>query len=63
MEIDLVGHDSGNISVTGNFAFTLNTTDVATGWCEVQAVKNRARIWTQKALEEMIPFQIIRHRF
>lgn len=60
LEIDLVGHDGGNVS--GDFAFTLNTTDVATGWCEVQAVKNRARIWTQKALEEIkqrLPFKLL----
>lgn len=60
LEIDLVGHDGGNVSE--DFAFTLNTTDVATGWCEVQAVKNRARIWTTEALESIkqrLPFKLL----
>jgi hypothetical protein len=40
-EIDLVGHEGGVSQ--GEFAFTLDVTDVATGWTEVRAVKNRAQ--------------------
>jgi hypothetical protein len=48
VEIDLVGHDGGDPS--GEFAYTLNVTDVATGWTESQAVKNKAQCWVFEAL-------------
>ena len=37
MEIDLVSHDGGN--ARGDYAQTLDVTDVYTGWTETQAVK------------------------
>lgn len=40
-EIDLVGHEGGNAQ--GNFAFTLNMTDVKTGWSEQMAVANKGQ--------------------
>ena len=40
LEIDLVGHDGGNVS--GDYCQSLDATDVATGWTEVRAVKNKA---------------------
>ena len=43
-EADLVGHDGGNAS--GDFAFSLNMTDVFTGWTEPLALKNKAQKWT-----------------
>ncbi|MGH7793183.1 MAG: hypothetical protein ACREOB_12790 [Thermodesulfobacteriota bacterium] len=43
VEIDLVGHDGGNIS--GDYIQTLDVTDVCTGWTETQAVRNKARVW------------------
>ena len=39
-EVDLVAHDGGN--PRGEFCHTLDLTDVATGWTEMAAVKNRA---------------------
>jgi hypothetical protein len=47
VEIDLVGHDGGDPS--GEFAQTLNVTDIATGWTEDQAVKNKAQRWVFEA--------------
>jgi len=58
-EIDLVSHEGGNAK--GEFAFTLDVTDVASGWTELRAVKNRARLWTLEALKsirERLPFPL-----
>jgi hypothetical protein len=60
VEIDLVGHDGGNGS--GEFAYSLNVTDVATGWTETQAVKNKAQRWVFEALKdirERLPFPLL----
>lgn len=40
VEVDLVGHNSGDAH--GEFAYTLNLTDVCTGWAEMEAIRNRA---------------------
>lgn len=40
-EMDLVGHEGGNAQ--GAFAFTLNMTDVKTGWSEQVAVPNKGQ--------------------
>ena len=48
LEVDLVGHEGGNPS--GDFCQTLDVTDVATGWTETRAVKNKARVWVMEAL-------------
>lgn len=40
-EIDLVGHEGGNAQ--GVFAFTLNMTDVKSGWSEQVAVPNKGQ--------------------
>jgi hypothetical protein len=60
VEIDLVGHDGGDPS--GDFAQTLNVTDIATGWTEAQAVKNKAQRWVFEAITDMrvrFPFDIL----
>lgn len=60
VEIDLVGHDGGDPS--GEFAYTLNVTDVATGWTESQAVKNKAQCWVFEALidiRQRLPFALL----
>jgi hypothetical protein len=60
LEIDLVGHDGGNFS--GEFGFTLDATDVATGWTEPKAVKNKASKWTFEALNMIkmqLPFNLL----
>ncbi|MDD2517586.1 MAG: transposase family protein [Mesotoga sp.] len=59
VEIDLVSHEGGCSS--GEFAFTLDVTDVASGWTELMAVRNRARIWTMEALKAIrsrLPFPL-----
>ena len=40
-QIDLVGHEGGNSRA--DFCFTLDITDIATGWAETRSVKNRAQ--------------------
>ncbi len=60
VEIDLVGHEGGNSS--GDFAHTLDVTDVCTGWTEMQAVKNKAQCWVFEALKDMrdrLPFDLL----
>jgi hypothetical protein len=60
IEIDLVAHDGGNAS--GDYAQTLNATDVATGWTEPQAIQNKAQVWTfaaLKAIRERLPFPLL----
>lgn len=47
-EIDTVSHDGGG-EINSHYAWTLTTTDVALGWTEVRALKNKAQKWTQEA--------------
>jgi len=42
-EVDLVSHDGG--ATRGDFNQSLNLTDIATGWEEMVAVKNKAQVW------------------
>ncbi len=60
VEIDLVGHEGG--IAQGEFGFTLNLTDVDTGWTEPRGIKNKAQKWTFEALmhiKQRIPFEIL----
>jgi len=60
VEIDLVGHDGGNSS--GEFCFTLDVTDIFTGWTETRAVKNKAQVWVFEALVhiiKLVPFALL----
>jgi len=60
IEVDLVAHDGGNSR--GDYAQTLDAVDVATGWTETRAVKNKAQRWVFEALQDMItafPFPIL----
>jgi len=60
VEMDLVGHDGGDVS--GDYIQTLDITDVCTGWTETQAVKNRAQVWVFEALKqirECLPFKLL----
>lgn len=41
VEIDLVAHDGGDAS--GEYLFTLNVTDVCTGWTETIAIPNKSQ--------------------
>ena len=60
LEIDLVSHDGGQAQ--GDFCYSLNACDVASGWTETEAVRNRAQVWTFQALErikERLPFKLL----
>ena len=60
LEIDLVGHDGGVIDSL--HAFTLNATDVATGWTVCVALKNKAQVWSFAGLQQIrgkLPFSLL----
>ena len=60
MEIDLVGHDGGDAH--GEFAQTLDVTDVCTTWTETAAVRNKAQKWVFEALMDIrqrLPFDLL----
>lgn len=60
LEIDLVGHDGG--VVDSLHAFTLNATNVATGWTVCVPLKNKAQVWTFAGLQkirENLPFPLL----
>jgi hypothetical protein len=59
VEIDLVGHEGGN--PRGEFCFTLTVTDIATGWTENRAVRNKAQVHVVAAIADVVehpPFPI-----
>jgi len=59
-EVDLVSHDGG--AARGDFIQSLNFTDIATGWVEMVAVKNKAQVWVFAGIEnikERLPFSIL----
>jgi integrase-like protein len=58
-EIDLVSH-SGN-AASGDFCYSLNVTDIYTGWTETRAVLGRGQERIREALEEIrqaLPFPL-----
>jgi hypothetical protein len=60
VEMDLVGHDGGDAS--GEFLQTLDAVDVASGWTETQAVRNKAQVWVFEALQQIrgrLPFPLL----
>lgn len=59
-EVDLVGHDGG--STAGDYAQTLDLTDVRSGWTDMQAVLNKAQIHVHAALKDItqrLPFPLL----
>ena len=50
-EIDTVSHDGGYAQ--GEYLFTLSATDVCLCRPEFRSLKNKARVWTEKALENI----------
>jgi integrase-like protein len=59
VEIDLVAHDGG--LAAGEYLYTLDMTDVYSGWTEVQAIQNKAQVWVFAALKELraqMPFAL-----
>ena len=60
VEIDLVAHGGGYAS--GDYAQTLNATDVDTGWTEPQAIQNKVQVGTfeaLKAIRHRLPFPLL----
>jgi len=60
VEVDLVAHEGGN--AWGDYCQTLDLTDVATGWTELVAVRNKAQVWVFEALQEVrqrLPFPLL----
>ena len=60
LEIDLVGHDGGDLN--GEHCATLTATDIATGWTETRTVRNKAAKWVFAALVEIqaqMPFPVL----
>jgi hypothetical protein len=60
VEIDLVGHEGGNSQ--GEFCFTLDITDIATGWTETRSVINKAQKWVFAAIKDAtaaFPFPVL----
>ncbi|WP_129670086.1 integrase catalytic domain-containing protein [Phytoactinopolyspora endophytica] len=59
VQIDLVGHEGGDNN--GEFCFTLDATDVATGWTEAITVRSKGERIVAAVLEELwlrFPFHI-----
>lgn len=60
MEMDLVGHDGG--VTQGDYCFTLDMTDVDSGWSEQAAVLNKAQTGVFEAIEDIrkrLPFAVL----
>jgi hypothetical protein len=60
VELDLVGHDGG--IGFGDYAQTLDMTDVCTGWTETIAVPNKAQVWVFEAIDKArgrLPFPLL----
>jgi hypothetical protein len=60
VEIDLVAHDGGLGS--GEYFYTLDVTDVCTGWTETMAVRNKSQVAVFEALVEIrqrLPFDLL----
>ena len=60
VEVDLVAHEGGKAS--GDYAQTLDLTDVSTGWTELVAVRNKAQVWVFEALQQIrqrLPFPLL----
>ncbi|MDI6757751.1 MAG: integrase, partial [Endomicrobiia bacterium] len=59
LEIDLVSH--GGSSCEGDFIYSLNTTDILTGWTETRAIMGKGQISALKALaaiRDSLPFDL-----
>lgn len=60
IEIDLVSHDGGDNN--GHFAYTLNATDIATGWTEAITVRSKGERIVSAGLDQLrlaFPFAIL----
>jgi len=60
VEMDLVGHDGGDVQ--GDYCLTLDLTDVKTGWTECVAVRNKAQKYVFEAIRlarRRLPFPLL----
>ena len=60
LEADLVGHDGGVAS--GDYCQSLDATEVKSGWTELRALRNKAQVWTQEAIDDIrqkLPFPLL----
>jgi uncharacterized small protein (DUF1192 family) len=60
IEIDLVAHCGD--STRGEYCNTLDATDIATGWTETRAVRNKAQVHVLAALQDIVvclPFPLL----
>jgi len=60
IEIDLVAHCGD--SASGEYCNTLDATDIATGWTETRAVRNKAQVHVFAALQDIVthlPFPLL----
>jgi hypothetical protein len=60
LQIDLVAHDGG--VAAGDYCQSLDATDVATGWTEPAALKNKAQVWVfaeLKRVRSVLPFPLL----
>lgn len=58
-ELDLVHHCGSNPK--GGFCYTLSSVEINTAWTELRVLRNKAQVWTHKALvdiEQAVPFKI-----
>jgi hypothetical protein len=58
-QVDLVAHEGGD--PRGDFCQSLDLTDVATGWTEPAALKNKAQVWVFEELKRIrteLPFDL-----
>lgn len=59
MEVDLVYHCGEQ--TRGDYCHTLTGVDITTGWAELRVLRNRARLWTVQALDDInrsVPFAL-----
>ncbi len=58
-ETDTVHFSGGNSG--GDYCLALGDVEINTGWCEYRALRNRAHIWVERALNDIdktVPYQV-----
>jgi hypothetical protein len=59
-EVDTVAHDGG--AASGQYCWSLDATDVASGWTEIRALRNRAQKWVKEEVKQIrgeLPFAML----